>query len=356
MSGYSLPFHPPTLEENPLFVIIMNSKFGYMDRNGNIVIEPQFDLAYPFSEDLAVVAIGRGKARKEAYINKTGQLINESYFETAASFREGMACVQQQRKHGFINAEGEFVIPPLFGYADDFSEGLAIVYISDHQWEYNHQGKYIDKTGMVVLSPPTKMSFEGRDYDCAFSSFEEGLARFRITDYDTDEIRYGFINKSGETVIEPVVFHAEPFSQGLASVLVELDLQTTYVGWWTYMNKEGQIVIPLRFEFASSFSEGLAAVQLNSKFGFINLNGDIAIHPQFKQVYPFYGGFAAVQVDNKQTYSKPKWGFVNREGSIVIAPQFDEVNPFSGNLASVKTKDGWGYIDQNGFYVWKPTK
>ena len=33
----------------------MASKYGFIDKSGKVVIEPQFDEAYPFSEGLAWV-------------------------------------------------------------------------------------------------------------------------------------------------------------------------------------------------------------------------------------------------------------------------------------------------------------
>lgn len=53
---------------SPLFRIIKNGKYGFIDQTGKIVIEPQFDLAWNF---LALVYVG-GKA---GYINKVGQFI-----------------------------------------------------------------------------------------------------------------------------------------------------------------------------------------------------------------------------------------------------------------------------------------
>ncbi len=56
-----------------LFCVNVNGKYGYIDKTGKYVINPQFDYAGSFSEGLAVVEIGG----KWGYIDKTGKFIWE---------------------------------------------------------------------------------------------------------------------------------------------------------------------------------------------------------------------------------------------------------------------------------------
>lgn len=45
-----------------------NSKYGYIDKQGHFVVNPQFDEAGNFSEGLAAVRIGNDKTGKYGYI------------------------------------------------------------------------------------------------------------------------------------------------------------------------------------------------------------------------------------------------------------------------------------------------
>jgi hypothetical protein len=49
----------------------MNGKCGYINKSGEMVIKPQFDLAFPFSEGIAQVHVGIGIG----YIGKSGKFI-----------------------------------------------------------------------------------------------------------------------------------------------------------------------------------------------------------------------------------------------------------------------------------------
>ncbi len=108
---------------SPLFPIFQDGKYGYIDKTGKIVINPQFTDSSSFSEGLAKVRIGK----KYGYIDRTGKLVINSRFVWASDFSEGLAAVLKGGKFGYIDIAGGIVIEPLFDDAKDFSEGLAIV-------------------------------------------------------------------------------------------------------------------------------------------------------------------------------------------------------------------------------------
>jgi hypothetical protein len=47
-----------------------NGKYGYIDKTGKIVIKPQFDKAYDFSEGLASISLNG----KWGFIDNTGKI------------------------------------------------------------------------------------------------------------------------------------------------------------------------------------------------------------------------------------------------------------------------------------------
>jgi hypothetical protein len=64
--------------------IKIGDKWGYIDKTGKFVINPQFDFARDFSEGLAAVKIG-GKC---GYINKTGKIVIKPQFDDARDFQK----------------------------------------------------------------------------------------------------------------------------------------------------------------------------------------------------------------------------------------------------------------------------
>ncbi len=64
---------------------------------------------------------------KYGYADKSGALVIEPQFDGAEGFSEGLAAVKLDEKYGYIDKAGEWVIEPTFRYAKRFSEGLALL-------------------------------------------------------------------------------------------------------------------------------------------------------------------------------------------------------------------------------------
>ena len=50
-------------------------KWGFIDKTGSFVINPQFDFAWSFSDGLAAVRIGDYETGKYGFIDKTGSFV-----------------------------------------------------------------------------------------------------------------------------------------------------------------------------------------------------------------------------------------------------------------------------------------
>jgi hypothetical protein len=343
-------------------------KYGYIDKTGKMVIEPQFDTATDFSGGLAVVGFYDEEARFDensinndtinlsvmlfgykygytfGYIDRTGKVLVEPQFDSASDFSGGMACVSIDGKYGYIDTKGKLVVPLRYDYdSGDFSEGFAVVGLEEKHGFIDNTGKmiteikfdrandfcdglarvriegkdgYIDNTGNFVIDAK---------FDAAWN-FSEGLARVRIED------KYGFIDKTGQQVIGPQFDRAWFFYDGLAPVMF-------YDKWrfkeeWGYIDKTGNIVITPKYYSAKSFVDGKAYVGTESGWGYrnryewnyIDKTGAIVPKPFPDHVVHFGEGLAEVKIDGK-------YGFIDKTGKIIIEPQFDTVDPFSEGLA-----------------------
>ena len=96
---------------------------------------------------------------------------------------------------------------------------------------------YIDKTGMMVLSP--KFYFADGHSTHIPSDFHEGLALVATRDKN-DLIRFGYIDKIGNMVISPQFDSADNFSGGLARVFYGNPFRNDEVAG--YINKTGIMI------------------------------------------------------------------------------------------------------------------
>lgn len=99
--------------------VSINDKWGYIDKLGNIIIEPMFDYACNFSEGLARFNMGLDSLTRGISMPKGGVW-------------------------GFLNKLGDIEIVPVYDFISDFEDGYAQVI----------QGKnsnYIDRNGSLIL-------------------------------------------------------------------------------------------------------------------------------------------------------------------------------------------------------------
>lgn len=131
---------------------------------------------------------------------------------------------------------------------------------------------------------------------------------------------------------------------------------------WGFVDRSGKTVVPPQFQEAEYFAESLAPVETDFKYGYINKAGDLIIKPSFDRAYSFSDGLGVV-------IKKDKYGFIDSSGQFVISPKYDLCFPFRVGLAAVSygkwqqkgidfdppEYDGRrGYIDKNGHEVWEP--
>ncbi len=188
---------------------------------------------------------------------------------------------------------------------------------------------YINQSGEIIIQPQFVEAW----------FFSEGLAVACV-----GSGKCGYIDETGKFVVNPQFDRSARFSEGLAAVSVE--------GKIGFIDKTGKFVINPQFQMWRDvhnqiFSEGLAGIAIESKYGFVDKTGKIVINPQFDDGLPFMEGLAAIRMGDK-------WGFIDNQGKIVVNPQFDMAHPFVNGLAAAKIGNQWGYVDKEGKIVINP--
>ena len=100
----------------------------------------------------------------------------------------------------------------------------------------------------------------------------------------------------------------------------------------------------------SMFSTNLYSINLNGKYGFIDIKGKEVVSPKFDAV------IAGEDSDLYAVKLQGLWGFINTKGEMVIIPQYKDTKGFNNGLAFVTEDNYEGYINKQGQYVWKQQK
>lgn len=356
-------------------------RWGFVDAQGSWTIEPRYEEVRSFSEGLA--AVRRGDTW--SFVDRSGETVITGPFGDANSFEGGMAAVRTDAGWGFVDHRGEFVIPPqfeellaesefdgTFGSLSCFSEGLCAARV-ESGWGY------IDRAGRWVVPP----SFDEAGW------FREGLAavRERTADGPGD---VGFIGRSGEWVIEPrfqdslwfsggraIAFLTEPggadgsdapvraepeqpsAAQGPPARAVMIDVagrELAVVGWEAFGDVAGEVGDVLMAVAPDYLGEGLVPAERDGAWGFMDRNGRWVIEPRFGLVMPFRNGVAAAaeaQEDEEALLSTAAWGLIDATGRWTVAPELQNLGRYGDAHVMARRRDRWGLMNRDG--TWRIT-
>jgi outer membrane protein assembly factor BamD len=193
-------------------------RYGYVNRMGKYVLEPQYEEALPFSDFLAAVK----KDGKWGFINGEGKFVIEPRFDNAFLFSDGAAGVEENGKWGFVNRSGKYLVQPKYESAGIFRQGLAAV-----RWE--SKWGFISKDGEMVVPPK---------FDQVYF-FSEDRSGAQVNGL------WGYIDRTGTFTVPPKYAEALPFSQGLAAVNIgghREDNEFTG-GVWNFVDPQGKVII-----------------------------------------------------------------------------------------------------------------
>jgi hypothetical protein len=354
-----------------LAAVQIGNKWGYIDRNGKQVIAPQFDGVSRFSDGLAAVQVG-GKQGRMGYIDKHGNLAIDPIFlgpYWSSDFRNGVAIVirPEDEHFGLIDKHGSYIVKPQFNWITRVYDGsyVAEMWSQPHVGSaiYNSAGKEVMATTLGIVSAPSAglaeyrkqfptdpagmLALNGRiiiepkyRYIGLYSS--EGLAAFcsgTIDDAMADRLKCGYLDVHGNQFVAASFSAAGSFVDGLAAVRIG----DTKSGKYGYLGPDGHFHIPPKFTFADEFSEGLARASVEeNRLGYIDTAGAFALPDRYVDESAFKDGLASV------VSAGPKsklWALIDRQGRQVVPPISEEQIRPSEGLAAVKVSGKWGYVN-----------
>jgi len=169
-------------------------KYGFMDDENKIVINPKYENALDFSEGLAGICTNG----KWGFIDTSDILVIACKYDNVCSFHNGFAGVAYRKFDtgmsyiwGFIDKTGKEITQINYEKLNDFSEGFAVVKKSYDEFQF------IGENGEVKFL----------ETFCDADSFKNGYAKVskysgNVNRYNNKEKQKGAININGEFINE----------------------------------------------------------------------------------------------------------------------------------------------------------
>ncbi|WEK37679.1 MAG: WG repeat-containing protein [Candidatus Pseudobacter hemicellulosilyticus] len=272
-----------------------------IDSNGQWLTNENYLSIADFHDGLARVEIANAENsdnNKFGFINRNGILVVPATYDGAGNFCEGMAVIAYRHgpKHnilltyhtyGYINREGKEIIPAKYIRADNFSGGKAVVGLikkGEEPYTQKTQGNLtfideenqpqyglIDKEGRYILAPDWAL-LAVIDNDLLLAQRDRLLGKGVITIKGETRVplRYSNIEYAGNNILvadngasKRTTFIMDIHNRGLLTI----DHNTSV----------------MRYEL------GMLHIRTdnNRKSGFINLKGQLVIPAKYDRIYRF---------------------------------------------------------------------
>ena len=314
--------------------------FGYVNKNGKLVIDYQFINARDFHDGVAKVS---SDGKRWSLINKKGRTISETY-EYIGDFEDGAALVRNLGNYGFIDKTGKF-LGEWYTKAERYGKGLYKVEKYESfalvrggmlvtKW-FDQIERYSDL--YILAKKEGKYAFLNNDgayvvgwYDQLWTDDQDPYLVFVRNGND-----YGFYNTENK-FISPM-YDTLMFADDI--------ILAKYNDKYGFLDRWGNKITDYEFDFATVFDNGIATVEKAGKVAYINKKGDLVVgwvdKSALKKSPP--PGLILVKYGNK-------YGFETLSGRRVIAAMYDYAEPFSDGLALVMRDPKPMYIDTLGNY------
>ncbi|HET9747017.1 MAG TPA: WG repeat-containing protein [Chitinophagaceae bacterium] len=267
-----------------------NGKYGFLDLNGNKIINCEYDGFGGFYDGVSRIDKKIDGRTKSGLIDSKGTILLPVVYESLGSFRDGWAIIRKDSNHFFVDRNGN---------------------LKDAARRYNEL------------------------YD-----FHSGYSKGVIKGKNNNPNTYYYINKDLREEFSFTGKEAYDFWDDVAVVKTDKEFQL--------MNKKGEIIKSLGTVDMLKFSvEGLLAIRDKGKWGFVNNRGEIIIAPKYDSCDVFKYGYAKVKM-------KGKWGIIDRSGTQVLEPGFDNIFPGENGVFIFYENLAWGVVDRTGKILVSP--
>ena len=308
----------------PLYPIRENGLWGYMNRTGEVVIEPQWNYADSFIDGTAIVGIGDATGMLYGIILQNGSTVVPIQYPEIEDC--GDFCLIGEREGfedglvGWYDKASGYYQEPVWNGASDYPTDSGLILVD----RYDDYAYIIRNNGQVAFS----VECSGEPY--WESTFHEGYAFWRIETYDdeTDDFIFDeyLLDLQGNRVIFPEgILPYGDVQNGLLPIATddEDDPQAGFArpdGTVIFMLPEGTWPI-------TKTSEGRVFFDLDGKVGIMDLEGNLVLppvldyDPGYNQLGrndepAFHYGYALMMLcdsENRRSYV-----FISRSGQITL--------------------------------------
>lgn len=299
------------ISEYNYFTLEQNQKYGVIDKNGNIVIEAEYEaVQIPNPSKAIFVCVKEYNENTKEYetvvYNEKKEVLLSNYKNVQAisiytnvnstPYEKSVLTYKENGKYGLINLEGKQITKPVYDEISsiNYKEGTFLVKQNELEGIINMKGKVIIKCEYESVTSDNYYSENGNNKQ----------AGFIVSKKTEDGYRYGYANYRGTIILNPIYTQLERVTE--------------------IANEKGVYFIAFK----------------NGQAGLLKNNKEI-LNYEYEDIQ--YNVLGSIFV----TKRNGKYGAVNQEGTTVLYPEYDNVYTGGMYLNALKDKDIF-IFDLNG--------
>lgn len=299
------------ISEYNYFTLEQNQKYGVIDKNGNIVIEAEYEaVQIPNPSKAIFVCVKEYNENTKEYetvvYNEKKEVLFSNYKNIQAisiytnvnstPYEKSVLTYKENGKYGLINLEGKQITKPVYDEISsiNYKEGTFLVKQNELEGIINMKGKVIIKCEYESVTSDNYYSENGN----------KKQAGFIVSKKTEDGYRYGYANYRGTIILNPIYTQLERVTE--------------------IANEKGVYFIAFK----------------NGQAGLLKNNKEI-LNYEYEDIQ--YNVLGSIFV----TKRNGKYGAVNQEGTTVLYPEYDNVYTGGMYLNALKDKDVF-IFDLNG--------
>ena len=368
------------ISEYNYFTLEQNQKYGVIDKNGNIVIEAEYEaVQIPNPSKAIFVCVKKYNENTKEYetvvYNEKKEVLFSNYKNVqsisiytnvnSTPYEKSVLTYKENGKYGLINLEGKQITKPVYDEISsiNYKEGTFLVKQNELEGIINMKGKVIIKCEYESVTSDNYYSENGYNKQ----------AGFIVSKKTEDGYRYGYVNYRGTIILNPIYTQLErvteianekgvyfiAFKNGQAGLLKNNKEILNYEYEDIQYNVLGSIFITKR----------------NGKYGAVNLEGTTVLYPEYDNVYT--GGMylnalkdkdififdlngnkietnevSKTKTENANYYitidKNNKYKVVDSKDNIIIDKDYTYIEYLPGDYFIVERDSKSGIIDSNG--------
>lgn len=299
------------ISEYNYFTLEQNQKYGVIDKNGNIVIEAEYEaVQIPNPSKAIFVCVKEYNENTKEYetvvYNEKKEVLFSNYKNVqsisiytnvnSTPYEKSVLTYKENGKYGLINLEGKQITKPVYDEISsiNYKEGTFLVRQNELEGIINMKGKVIIKCEYESVTSDNYYSENGYNKQ----------AGFIVSKKTEDGYRYGYVNYRGTIILNPIYTQLERVTE--------------------IANEKGVYFIAFK----------------NGQAGLLKNNKEI-LNYEYEDIQ--YNVLGSIFI----TKRNGKYGAVNQEGTTVLYPEYDNVYTGGMYLNALKDKDIF-IFDLNG--------